>query len=70
MEPNNLQEETIPEDVHLKCRDCGEEFTYFGKDQIEFKKREYAAPVRCKSCRVKKKQKSLERQQEALNKGK
>ena len=39
------------EDKIIKCKDCGQEFTFTVGEQEFYKQRELFTPVRCKSCR-------------------
>ncbi|MCQ2911004.1 MAG: zinc-ribbon domain-containing protein [Clostridia bacterium] len=44
------------EDIKIICKDCGEEFIFSIRDQEFFKQQGFnSQPVRCKSCRQKKK---------------
>lgn len=43
------------EDEALKCVECGEEFTFRGKDKRFYQKMGYSKPKRCPSCREKNK---------------
>lgn len=46
-------------DETLKCKDCGENFTFTVKDQEFYKKMNFNnKPVRCKACRDLKKNNS------------
>lgn len=42
-------------DQKLQCRDCGNDFDFTERDQEFFQEKGFNPPVRCKSCRVKKK---------------
>lgn len=50
------------EDITIKCRDCGEEFTFSAEEQEFYKSKEFQNPIRCKPCRKAKKRKFLENQ--------
>lgn len=41
----------IPEDIELSCVDCASHFPFTGKDQMFYTKNNYAAPIRCATCR-------------------
>lgn len=44
------------EDIKIICKDCGEEFIFSIRDQEFFKQQGFnSQPIRCKSCRQKKK---------------
>lgn len=42
-------------DKVIVCRNCGKEFTYTVGEQNFYKEKGFAAPVRCKECRDKRK---------------
>ena len=43
-------------DVSLTCIDCGDIFPFTVKDQEYFREHNYSTPVRCRSCRAKRRQ--------------
>lgn len=43
------------EDKRLCCQDCGNYFIYTIKQQISYAKQGWKAPIRCPSCRTRKK---------------
>ena len=43
------------QDVIIKCRDCGNEFTVTASEQKWFELKQLALPKRCKHCRSKRK---------------
>lgn len=42
-------------DQVIKCKDCGQEFTFTEREQEFYASKNFAAPVRCKPCRDAKK---------------
>ena len=40
-----------PQDVLLKCGDCGRDFPWTGREQEFFRARDFPPPKRCKECR-------------------
>lgn len=44
------------EDKTLKCKDCGNDFTFTGGEQAFFAKNNFTEPKRCPDCRRKKKE--------------
>ncbi|HEY9283069.1 MAG TPA: zinc-ribbon domain containing protein [Pyrinomonadaceae bacterium] len=40
-----------PQDVLLKCGDCGKDFPWTGREQEFFRERDFPPPKRCKECR-------------------
>ena len=53
------------EDITIKCKDCGEEFTFSAEEQEFYKSKGFQQPIRCKSCRRIKKIKFQNRQNNA-----
>ncbi len=45
----------MAEDITLECRDCHQPFIFEAGEQDFFTQNGYPAPIRCKSCRQKKK---------------
>nr|DAK84680.1 MAG TPA: putative zinc-ribbon domain protein [Caudoviricetes sp.] len=56
------------EDKTLKCKDCGNDFIWKAGEQRFYAEKELQAPIRCKECRNKRKQKFEERTTEEKNK--
>lgn len=52
-------------DKVIKCKDCGQEFTFTEGEQAFYESRNFAEPVRCKACRDASK---LQEQQQEENK--
>lgn len=40
------------EDKTLRCRDCGDDFTFTVEEQQSYQRRRFDVPKRCKSCRA------------------
>lgn len=40
-----------PQDLLLKCADCGRDFPWTGREQAFFGERDFPPPKRCKECR-------------------
>ena len=60
--PNNIPPvvpNPIPEDKTISCveKDCGNQFTFTGGEQVYFKDKGLHTPKRCRTCIVKRRQK-------------
>lgn len=44
--------------IIIKCKDCGETFDVYEKEQAWYKERGFEIPKRCKKCREKKKERN------------
>ena len=42
-------------DKTIICKDCGKEFTFTVREQEFYAEKGFTEPVRCKECRIKKK---------------
>lgn len=42
---------SAPQDLLLKCADCGRDFPWTGREQEFFRERDFPPPKRCKECR-------------------
>ena len=42
---------TEPQDVLLRCGDCGRDFPWTWREQEFFRERDFPPPKRCKECR-------------------
>lgn len=42
-------------DITITCKDCGKDFVFTASGQAFFAEKGYTQPVRCKSCREKRK---------------
>ena len=45
-------------DITLKCKDCGKEFTFTEGEQKFYEEKEFTNPTRCPECRKARKQQS------------
>lgn len=53
---NKIVEEVNMEDKKIICKDCGKEFMFVAGEQKFYKEKGFNDPVRCKECRVAKKE--------------
>lgn len=44
------------QDEVIVCKDCGKEFVFTVREQEFYEEKEFHKPVRCKECRIAKKQ--------------
>ena len=49
------QRSSLPDDMELSCCDCSSNFTFSGKDQVFFTRKNWKMPARCIDCRDAKK---------------
>lgn len=46
-------------DITIKCKECSKEFIFTEREQIFYKEKGFANPVRCPECRKARKQQKI-----------